>query len=265
MKQSIFKISQMDCPSEEQMIRMKLADQTSIKQLDFDIPNRKLTVFHDGDTPKISGLLNELNLGSEFQSESNAEDLKIAPTDTSKERRILWSVLLINFTFFLLEILFGLVSKSMGLVADSLDMLADSIVYGLSLLAVGHSMVRKKKIAKWSGYFQMTLAIIGLIEVIRRFIGHESIPIFQTMIVVSFLALIANAVSLYLIQKAKSKEAHMQASAIFTSNDIIINIGVIIAGALVFYTNSQIPDLVIGSIVFLIVIRGAFRILQLAK
>jgi Co/Zn/Cd efflux system component len=132
-------------------------------------------------------------------------------------------------------------------------------------MAVGQSAIRKKNVAKWSGYFQLLLALIGLVEVIRRFIGSEEMPVFQTMIVISFLALIANGLSLYLIQKSKSKEAHMQASAIFTSNDIIINVGVIIAGTLVFFTNSQIPDLVIGSIVFLIVIRGAFRILKLAK
>ena len=46
---------------------------------------------------------------------------------------------------------------------------------------------------------------------------------------------------------------------------VIINIGVILAGALVFLTNSKIPDLVVGSIVFLIISRGAYRILQIAK
>ena len=149
--------------------------------------------------------------------------------------------------------------------ADSLDMLADSLVYALSLLAVGQTLIRKKKVAKLSGYFQMSLALFGLLEVIRRFVGSDGIPIFQNMIIISFLALLANSVSLYLIQKAKSKEAHMQASAIFTSNDIIINLGVILAGGLVYYFESKIPDLVIGSVVFIIVFRGATRILRLAK
>ena len=90
-------------------------------------------------------------------------------------------------------------------------------------------------------------------------------PNFQTMIIVSSLALIANSVCLYLLQKSKSDEVHMKASAIFTSNDVIINIGVIIAGILVQFTHSNKPDLLIGSIVFLIVVQGAFRILKLAK
>ena len=57
----------------------------------------------------------------------------------------------------------------------------------------------------------------------------------------------------------------MQASMIFTSNDVIVNIGVIIAGVLVYFTNSKIPDLVIGVFVFVIVSKGALRILKLSK
>jgi Co/Zn/Cd efflux system component len=85
------------------------------------------------------------------------------------------------------------------------------------------------------------------------------------MIGVSIFALIANAVCLFLLQKSKSNEAHMKASMIFTSNDVIINAGVIIAGVLVLLTQSKFPDLVIGLIVFLIVVRGAIRILKLGK
>lgn len=83
------------------------------------------------------------------------------------------------------------------------------------------------------------------------------------MIIVSFFALIGNAISLYLLQKSKSKEAHMQASMIFTSNDVIVNIGVMVAGALVYFTSSSLPDLIIGTVVFALVAFGAYRILKL--
>ena len=53
MNKTIFKISKMDCPSEEQIIRMKLSEMTTIKSLDFDIPNRKLIVFHTDEKDKI--------------------------------------------------------------------------------------------------------------------------------------------------------------------------------------------------------------------
>ena len=153
----------------------------------------------------------------------------------------------------------------MGLVADSLDMLADSFVYSLSLLAVGGAIIRKKRIAKAAGYFQLVLAGIGFFEVLRRFLFPTEVPDFKTMIIVSILALIANAACLTILQKSKSKEAHMRASMIFTSNDIIINSGVIVAGILVLWMNSQIPDLFVGAIVFVVVIRGAMNILKLSK
>ena len=57
----------------------------------------------------------------------------------------------------------------------------------------------------------------------------------------------------------------MKASLIFTSNDIIINIGVIVAGIMVNWLNSNKPDLIIGTIVFLLVSQGALRILKLGK
>jgi len=265
MNKAVFKISQMDCASEEQLIRMKLDGMDEIKNLDFDIPKRTLTIFHTGDGHAIGKLLKELNLGSELISIAETNDHINIAQNHKKESKMLWAVLIINFVFFVVEMLFGWISKSMGLVADSLDMLADALVYALSLWAVGASTMRKKRVAKLSGYFQMILAVLGLTEVIRRFLGMESIPVFQTMIIVSFLALIANSISLYLIQKSKSKEAHMQASSIFTSNDIIINTGVIVAGVLVYFTQSKYPDLIIGIIIFGVVIRGAMRILKLAK
>ena len=255
----------MDCPSEEQMIRMKLADLTNINSLDFDIPNRQLTVFHTENHDQIFQRLDNLKFDTSIIDSVSVDNFTATKNNTDQEKKLLWQVLAINFFFFALEITTGFISNSMGLVADSLDMLADSIVYGLALFAVGGTMTRKKNIAKSAGYFQLTLAVFGFIEVIRRFVGTETIPAFQTMIIISILALIGNGLCLYLLQKSKSKEAHMQASMIFTSNDIIINSGVITAGLLVNWLNSGYPDLIIGAIVFVIVARGAYRILQLAK
>ena len=264
MQKTIFKIIKMDCPSEEQLIRMKLQKFDEIKSLEFDIANRKLTVHHIAESQPILSALETLNLDTTLIS-TEENTIEIEAGTSSMQRKLLWTVLIINFLFFGLEMLFGIFSNSMGLVADSLDMLADSIVYALALFAVGGTIARKNNIAKFAGYFQILLAVIGFIEVVRRFIGVEKMPDFQTMIVVSVLALIANVICLYFLQKGKSKEAHMQASMIFTSNDVIINSGVILAGLLVNWLNSGYPDLIIGAIVFVIVARGAYRILQLAK
>lgn len=264
MNKTVFEISKMDCPSEENLIRMKLDGIQEIKNLDFDIPNRKLTVFHCGQSDQIEKSILELNLGGKKLTTEETDQTEFK--ENTSQKKLLWTVLAINFAFFVIEMATGLISKSMGLVADSLDMLADSFVYGISLFAVGGTLIRKKRIAKLAGYFQITLAVIGFIEVLRRFFGAEKLPDFTTMIIVSILALIANGICLYLLQKSKSKEeAHMQASMIFTSNDVIINTGVITAGLLVNWLNSSYPDLIIGAIVFVLVVQGAFRILKVSK
>jgi Co/Zn/Cd efflux system component len=264
MKKTEFEISQMDCPSEENLIRTKLDGVAGIKSLEFDIPKRKLEVYHEGSEDEIEKLILELKLGGKKLSTQETDRTDFL--ENTRQRKLLWTVLVINFAFFLIEMTTGLISGSMGLVADSLDMLADSFVYGISLFAIGGTLIRKKRIAKTAGYFQIVLAALGFAEVLRRFFGVANLPDFSTMITVSALALVANSICLYLLQKSKSKEeAHMKASMIFTSNDVIINSGVIVAGLLVNWLNSNLPDLVIGGIVFIIVIRGAVRILKLGK
>lgn len=252
----------MDCASEEQLIRMKLSDIPAVAALVFDIPNRSLAAYHEGDAGLIDRKINELNLGSSL--------LHTAPsgypsgfTADADQWRLLWIVLFINGGCFVLEMTVGWFAGSMGLIAESLDMLADALVYGLSLYAVGGSVLRKKRIAKASGVLQIMLAVLGLGEVTRRFLGYEHMPDFGLMILVSLIALLGNSISLWLLQKSKSDDAHIRASMIFTSNDVIINIGVIAAAVAGYLTRSNRPDLIIGILVFAVVIRGAIRILKL--
>ena len=262
MNKTIYKINKMDCPSEENLIKLKLNELKEVIYLDFDLNKRLLTVYHNDKIELIEKALEDLNFERKIVSTELVND--IPQLKANQQRKILWIVLFINFSFFLIEIISGLISNSMGLVADSLDMLADAFVYGISIYAIGGTTQRKKNIAKIAGYFQITLAIIGFIEVLRRFLGIDEVPNFQTMILVSLLALLANSSCLYLLIKSKSKEAHISASMIFTSNDVIINIGVIVAGILVLKFNSPLPDLIVGVIVFLLVIYGAKRILNLS-
>ena len=80
---------------------------------------------------------------------------------------------------------------------------------------------------------------------------------------IAFVALIANTSCLLLISKHREGGAHMKASWIFSANDVVINLGVITAGALVAWTGSNYPDLIIGTIAGGIVLNGARRILAL--
>ena len=269
MQCATYHIEKMDCAAEEQQIRMQLEGLQSIEHLAFDLSARQLTVYHThSNVDAITAALERLRLGTDLVENTEgpniASDGLPSATAPGAERRALWAALAINASFFVTEFGAGILADSMGLVADSLDMLADTVVYALSLMAVGAAASRKHQIARWSGYFQFGLAVVGLGEVIRRFLGAGGIPDVPTMIGIAALALLGNVATLLILRRVRNGEAHMEASWIFTSNDIKVNALVILSGGLVYITRSPIPDLVVGGFIFLIVARGAWQILSLA-
>lgn len=264
---SVFAVPKMDCPSEERMIRLALNSFHNIRALSFDLSNRRLTVVHDGEVEPITAKLRTLGLGASLQKTSTADSgavtaaISSATSDAQESGTLRW-LLGINAIMFLAEMTVGLIAQSAGLIADSLDMFADAAVYGLALYAVGRSLRLQTRAAHVAGVLQLVLALGVLMEVGRRFLfGSE--PESLVMMIVGFIALIANTVCLLLIFKHREGGVHMKASWIFSANDVLINLGVITAGALVAWTGSSYPDLIIGTIVGLIVLNGARRILAL--
>ena len=180
------------------------------------------------------------------------------------QRRTLWVVLVINAAMFVVELAVGLRAGSTGLIADSLDMLADAGVYGLSLGAVGRNMTQQRRTAVLSGRLQIILAIWVLLDVLRRTVlGRE--PISALMVGIGALALLANLLCLALVRRHREGGVHMRASVIFSTNDTLANLGVIVAGLLVAWSGSRIPDLMIGSAISLLVLNGGRRILREAR
>ena len=180
------------------------------------------------------------------------------------ERKVLWLLLAINAVMFFVELSVGWLAESTGLIADALDMLADAGVYSIALYAVSRTL-RDKAHAAWvSGVFQILLAVAVVVDVARRFfIGSE--PLSDLMMGIGILALVANVTCLALISKHRNGEVHMRASWIFSTNDVLANLGVITAGALVHFTGSRLPDLIIGLIISGLVLRGGVKIVGEAR
>lgn len=264
---TVFHVKEMDCPSEENLVRMKLQTfDNEISELDFDLSKRQVFITHDRNAmEQIVKSMDELDLGATVLNSETVDLINNEATTNLQQKNVLVKVLVVNALFFLFEMTVGLVSQSMGLIADSLDMLADAAVYGMSLFVVGAAVTKKKRVALFSGIIQTMLALAGMVEVVRRFFFTETVPNFSAMIWMSALALLANVYCLWLLERSKSSDAHMQASMIFSANDVIVNFGVILSGLAVWYFNNRIPDLIIGTIVFVIVMRGAIRILKLSR
>jgi Co/Zn/Cd efflux system component len=196
----------------------------------------------------------------------NRSEFRIPKMDCSAEERgPLIAAFSINAALFVAEFVAGILAYSLGLIADSFDMLADSVIYGMALAAVGGSAVKKKSIARLTGYFQGFLAMAGLAEVLRRFFLGEGMPDFRVMIILSCIALAGNVATLFILNRTRRAGVHMRAVWICTSIDVQVNALVIASGVVIYYTGSRYPDLVVGGLIFLLVANAARKILSMAK
>jgi Co/Zn/Cd efflux system component len=262
LRRTRFAIPKMDCPSEERLIRMALDGLDGIGVLRFDLEKRTLAVTHRGESGPVLAKLEPLGLGARVVESGEAGPVEPAAPEVRDEASTLRLLLAINAVLFLVEIVAGWLAQSTGLIADSLDMLADAFVYGLGLWAVGRSSGAKLRAAHASGVLQALLAVGVFADVARRWVVGSA-PEPPAMIGISVLALAGNVSCLLLLVRHRHGGAHMKASWIFSTNDVLANLGVMAAGALVAATGSRLPDLVIGTLVAALVLLGAVRILRL--
>ena len=262
-RQTVFAVPKMDCSSEEQMVRTALEGIAGVRGVECDVSAHRVRVVHEGEPAEIEARLVPLGFGATLveTTDAGASDIP-APVDPVRERKTLTILLAINATMFVVGLVAAWLAHSTGLLADSLDMFADAAVFGLALYAVGRPSSWKLRAAHVSGWLQAALAVATLVEIVRRFVegGEPEAPV---MMIVASIAFVANASCLWLIPKHRDGGVHMKASAIFLANDVLANFGVIVAGVIVALTGSQYPDLVIGTLIAIVVLLGARRILRL--
>jgi Co/Zn/Cd efflux system component len=264
LERSRFSVPRMDCAAEERLVRLALEGRPAVHRIDVDLAVREVAVYHDAGAADLAPMLQSLNLGAQLLESHAVDGLGSgAPVERSHEVRTLRIALGINAAMFLGESVGGYLADSGALIADSLDMFADAAVYGIALYGAGHAATGQRRAARVSGWLQLALAVGVLLEVSRRVItGSEPEP--TGMMGVAAVALVANAICLWLLAGHRSGGAHMTASWIFTTNDVLANLGVIVGGVLVRATGSAVPDVVIGAAIGLLVLNGARRIIGMA-
>ncbi len=184
--------------------------------------------------------------------------------ENRSQSRVLIILLLINASMFVAELGVGWWAQSTAIIADAMDMLADALVYGVGLYAVGKAMEKKVAAARLSGGLQILLGSLVIVDILRRsIVGSE--PVSLLILLMGAIALIANVACLRLIARHREGEVHMRASWVFSKNDVLANLGMILAGLLVLLSGSRWPDIIIGLLIALVVIRGGLDILEDAR
>lgn len=177
------------------------------------------------------------------------------------ERRTLWWVLFINLSQVVLAGVVGVIADSTGLLGAALDNLGDAAVYIVSLYAVGRSVAAKVRAARLSGVLLILLSVGLLFEVVRRYLGGSE-PIGLAMIITALVNAGTNLLNLKLLRSHRKEGVHLKASWIFTTNDMLANLGIVLSGVAVMIFESPLPDLLIGLVVVGVVLKGGWDILR---
>lgn len=179
-------------------------------------------------------------------------------------KRVLWIVIAINALMFLVEVGASLAADSMALRADALDFLGDSLTYGITLLAIGHSIRWRASAALFKG---LTLALMGFwvlgSTVYRVFI--LGVPNETIMGSVALMAFMANATSVVLLVRYRNGDANVRSVWLCSRNDAIGNLAVMVAAGVVYYTQSRWPDLVVAAGMALLFLHSSTLIIRQAR
>lgn len=182
----------------------------------------------------------------------------------AERRRVLWWVLGINATMFVVELVVGFLAGSVALQADSLDMLGDTLVYGFSLAVITRGPVWKGRAAMLKAAIMFAFALAILAQVVVKLITRE-VPVAEVVGITAFAALAANLVCLALLYRHRGDDINMRSTWICSRNDIVANVSVLASAGAVALTASIWPDVLVSLGIVLLFTRSAWSVTTEAR
>lgn len=162
-----------------------------------------------------------------------------------RHRRTLELALWINAVMFVVEVVASVVGRSTALLSDSMDMLGDAMVYGLSLYAVGRGTRWQHRAALVKGLVMVGFALGVLVQAGLR-VAEGVTPRPAIMSAIGVLALAANATVVLALRPVRGDDLNMRSVWLCSRNDLVANVGVLLAAGAVALTRSAWPDVAVG-------------------
>jgi len=169
-------------------------------------------------------------------------------------------VLVINVAMFFVEFGAGIVASSASLMADSLDMLGDALVYMISLYALERSRRWQAGTALFKGAFILFIGL-GVIVQIGLKVLYSVPPSSQLMVIFGVLALVANLYCLRLLWSFRADNVNLSSTFECSRNDVLANLGVIVAAGGVAWFQSPWPDIAVAVVIAGLFLRSAGRVI----
>lgn len=189
-------------------------------------------------------------------------DIEIRST---KMRKVLWIALWINTIVFVGQLTAAILANSSALLADSIDMIGDVIAYAISLYAFNRGDRWIARAALFKGIIIAVLAMVVFFDASEKIFTIEQIPSSTLMLIFSFIGLTANSFCLWLLTKYRDENLNMKSVWICSRNDILVNVSVIITAILIYFSNSQWPDVIVGLSLSVILFYSACHIIMLSS
>ena len=178
-----------------------------------------------------------------------------------RQAKVLWIVLLINAVMFAIEFGAGIRADSLSLTGDSLDMLGDALVYASSLYVINKSVKAQAGAAFLKGPI-MFLFAIGVFAKASYQLFTGASPEASMMGIIGVVALLANLLCLVLLARHRQDNLNMSSVWLCSRNDIIANVAVLVAAAVVALTHSILPDLAVGLLLTFVFAKSAGKVLS---
>lgn len=200
-------------------------------------------------------------------------------TNTDHDIRTLLKVVILVFSFMLLEIWGHFHSNSLSLLADSVHLFVDFFGFCISLMAL--KLTKKRPTSAMSfGYSRIeilgALFSVALIYLATFYLIFESYKRIMTprkidsevFLVISIVGFLANLICLYLLHKPHEKQGqhrnlNIRAAYIHVIGDLIQSLAVIVA-SLVMYINPKlvIVDIICTLVFAFLILSSTFYILK---
>lgn len=178
--------------------------------------------------------------------------------------RVLWMVMAINATMFVVEGYAGIVAQSTSLLADALDMLGDALIYAFSLFVLHRSAQWQARAAMAKGIFMMAFGLAVLAEAAHKALV-PAMPLPMTMGIVGAIALAANLACFLMLYRHRADNLNMSSTWLCSRNDLIANASVIAAAGATAVLASRWPDIVVGVAIAALFLRSAFTVIRAAR
>lgn len=205
--------------------------------------------------------------GDSAEARERADDDDL-PRDLShiapSYRRALWIVVLLNVGYGAVEIVAGLAADSQALQADALDFLGDGLITFLGLLAIRWSLAWRARSALIQATFLGLLGCWVLGTTLYR-LAVAGRPEAELMGLFGAMALVVNVTAALVLIRHRTGDANARAVWLFSRNDAIGNLAVVLAALLVGWTGTHWPDLVVAAVIAGLFLQSSWSIMKDAR